>query len=85
MMQQQAPKRGQDPTKLAARAAASISGDRLMTRHEVEAECGLTRSSIYRGIAAGTFPAPKKVGRRAVRWPESAIAAWKAEQPSTSH
>ena len=32
---------------------------------------GLARSTIYKLIAAGEFPAPRKLTRRAVAWPAS--------------
>jgi prophage regulatory protein len=50
--------------------------DRILRRPEVEARIGLSRSTIYESIAQGEFPKPIKIGRRAVGWPESVIAAW---------
>jgi prophage regulatory protein len=50
--------------------------DRILRRPEVEARCGLSRSTIYVMIAEGTFPRPVRLGKRAVGWPESAIAEW---------
>jgi prophage regulatory protein len=40
----------------------------LLRRKEVEREVGLSRSTIYERIKAGTFPAPVKLGLRAVGW-----------------
>jgi prophage regulatory protein len=37
---------------------------------------GLSRTNIYRRIAAGTFPAPVALGPRAVGWRESDIESW---------
>lgn len=37
---------------------------------------GLARTTIYDGIKAGTFPAPIKLGLRAVGWVEADIDAW---------
>ncbi len=37
---------------------------------------GLSRSTIYRQIQAGKFPAPIKLGERASGWRQSAIEAW---------
>ncbi|ODT70964.1 MAG: DNA-binding protein [Pelagibacterium sp. SCN 63-23] len=37
---------------------------------------GLSRSTIYDMMKAGSFPRPVNIGMRAVAWPESAIAAW---------
>tara|TARA_R110002074_G_scaffold43516_2_gene113376 strand:- start:8626 stop:8862 length:237 start_codon:yes stop_codon:yes gene_type:complete len=54
--------------------------DRMLRRKEVEQITGRSRSSIYDGIAAGTFPKPVKIGARAVAWPESVIRAWIAER-----
>jgi prophage regulatory protein len=39
---------------------------------------GLKRATIYKRIAAGTFPAPIQIGPRAVAWDEAALAAWQA-------
>jgi prophage regulatory protein len=38
------------------------------------------KSSVYEGVKNGTFPAPIKLSRRAVCWPESRIAAWVDER-----
>ena len=53
----------------------------LLRRPEVERETGLSRSTIYERMEAGTFPRPLRVGPRAVRWPANEIEAWKAAQP----
>lgn len=37
---------------------------------------GLSKTSIYDGIAAGTFPAPVKIGERAVGWRTSDLSQW---------
>lgn len=37
---------------------------------------GKSRSSIYNAIKTGDFPAPVKIGPRAVAWLESAIEKW---------
>jgi len=43
----------------------------------------MSRSAIYRDMSAGTFPKPKRIGKRAVAWPASSIEAWIAERPFT--
>jgi prophage regulatory protein len=53
----------------------------LLRRPEVERETGLSRSTIYERMEAGTFPRPRRIGARAVAWPASEIEAWKAAQP----
>ena len=55
--------------------------DRLLTRHEVEHRVGIKRSALYRMMRAGAFPLPLKIGPRAVRWPESEIAAYIESRP----
>lgn len=45
---------------------------------------GLARSTIYAQIAEGKFPAPVKLGARAVAWPETAIKQWLDSRPSTA-
>ena len=58
--------------------------DRLLTRHEVQTRCGITRATVYRLMRTGQFPEPIKVGPRAVRWPSSEIEAWLAGRPRAS-
>jgi prophage regulatory protein len=37
---------------------------------------GLSRTGIYAGIAAGTFPPPIRISARAVAWPAATIKTW---------
>jgi len=46
----------------------------------VKARTGLSRSTIYFRVAAKSFPAPVKLGPRAVGWVETEVEAWLAEQ-----
>lgn len=48
----------------------------ILRRKQVEARTGLSRSTIYDRIKAGTFPAPISLGAKAVGWVESEISAW---------
>lgn len=50
--------------------------DRFLRRKEVEEVTGLSRATIYRHIANGSFPAPAKLGPRAVGWRLSHIEKW---------
>ena len=44
---------------------------------EVERRTGLSRSTIYKKMAEGTFPRPEaQVGTRGVRWIERDITKW---------
>jgi prophage regulatory protein len=54
--------------------------EKLLRLPAVMAIVGLQKSSIYDGVKNGTFPAPIKLSRRAVCWPESHIAAWVSER-----
>ena len=54
--------------------------EKLLRLPAVMAIVGLQKSSIYEGVKKGTFPAPVKLSRRAVCWPESHIAAWVNER-----
>ena len=58
--------------------------DRLIRIREVEQMTGRSRSSIYRDIDAGTFPAPVRIGPNAVAWWESEVRAWMANLPRAS-
>jgi prophage regulatory protein len=54
--------------------------DTLHRLPAVMARVGYGRASIYNMIAAGTFPAPVKLGPRAVAWRESDLACWIASR-----
>ena len=49
---------------------------RFLRISEVQARTGLGRSTIYEWSADGRFPAPVRLGGRALRWIESEIDAW---------
>jgi prophage regulatory protein len=38
--------------------------------------CALSRSTIYRRVSEGRFPAPIRLGGRAVAWPSAELQAW---------
>ncbi len=46
----------------------------------VKARTGLSRSEIYRRIAAGTFPASVKLGERASAWHAAEVDRWIADR-----
>lgn len=48
----------------------------ILRRKQVEARTGLSRSSIYAGISAGTFPAPIALGEKSVGWLKHEIGDW---------
>jgi prophage regulatory protein len=49
---------------------------KILRRPAVEASTGLSRSTIYQHMQAGTFPKPIRLGAKAVGWIESEILAW---------
>lgn len=52
--------------------------DRLVNRSHVLHMTGLSTASLYRRMAAGTFPVPLKLSGGIVRWKEADLAAWQA-------
>ncbi len=52
----------------------------IIRRKKVQARTGLSCSTIYAAMAAGTFPMPIKIGPRAVGWIEGEITQWLDEQ-----
>ena len=48
----------------------------ILRRKQVEARTGLSRSTIYARIKAGTFPAPVSLGPRAVGWLDRDVERW---------
>lgn len=50
----------------------------LLRLPEVQRRVGLGRSSIYRDVKAGTFPAPIRVTPGAVAWVSDEIDRWVA-------
>ncbi len=51
-------------------------GAAILRRPQVEAMTGLSCSTIYDYMAHGDFPAPVRLGRRAVGWVEAEVIAW---------
>jgi prophage regulatory protein len=52
------------------------SGRRFLRLNEVKFQVGLGRSAIYVKIKRGEFPAPIKLGGRAVAWISDEIESW---------
>jgi prophage regulatory protein len=65
-------------------ATHSSQTPRLFARLQtVLAATGLGRSTIYRLISEGSFPAPVRLGRRAVAWRWSDLDQWTRSRPDT--
>ena len=58
--------------------------ERLLRRPEVQRDTGLSRSGLYRKIAANEFPKAIHLSENSVAWVESEVAAWIARQIAAS-
>jgi len=54
---------------------------KILRQKDVQDITGLSRSTIYRHINAGTFPAPVKLTERLIGWHDSSISEWMASRP----
>jgi len=59
--------------------------NRIIRRPEVETLTGIPRSTLYAKIADGDFPAPVKIGRRAVGWLEEEVHGWLDSRQRSVH
>jgi prophage regulatory protein len=67
---------GRDAPELGAGSTTWMELRRLLRLSEVCSLIGLSRAAIYQMKTEGRFPAPVKVGVRAVRWRMADIVAW---------
>jgi prophage regulatory protein len=51
----------------------------LIRMHTLEGRIDSAASSIYRWVDLGRFPAPIKIGPRAIAWRVEEIEAWEAD------
>ena len=58
--------------------------ERLLRRAEVQHLTGLSRSSLYRKIAAHEFSAPIQISEKSVAWIESEVELWIARKIAAS-
>jgi prophage regulatory protein len=58
----------------------ALNAQRLIRLAEVVAMLGIGRTSVYNYIAAGSFPAPVKVGEKSVRWKLTEVLAWRSRR-----
>lgn len=49
---------------------------KILRLREIIARTGLSRTTIYDYVSRGTFPAPIRLGPRAIGWLESEVHAW---------
>lgn len=55
----------------------------LLRMPAVQRATGLSRASIYRAVAAGKFPKPRKLGERAIAFSWGDVRAWLASRSPT--
>jgi prophage regulatory protein len=48
----------------------------LLRITKVQARTGLSRASVWRLVRDASFPAPVRIGRRAVAWLDTEIDSW---------
>jgi prophage regulatory protein len=51
-------------------------GQQMLRPKQVVERTGLSRTTIWRQVRAGTFPAPIELGVNSIGWPESIISEW---------
>jgi len=59
--------------------------DRIIRMETVQARTGLSKSTIYRKMAEGTFPAQLKISTNGTGWHESEINRWIAYPAGWRH
>ena len=53
-----------------------MAGKTILKLPDVKSKTGKSGSSIYSGVAEGTFPPPINIGPRAVGWIEDEVESW---------
>lgn len=54
----------------------SDTPDRILRLNAVLDRTGLSRSTLYRKVEEGSFPAQVKIAKRCVGWRESEVVEW---------
>jgi len=58
-------------------------GERLLRIAQVLERVPLSKAQLYRRMAEGTFPRPRRLGPNSEAWVESELDAWIASLPSS--
>ena len=58
---------------------------RMLRFPEVIERTGISRTTIWRRVRAGTFPAPVRLGSNSIGWPEPAIIEWVESCPVVAY
>ena len=59
--------------------------DAMLRFADVIARTGLSRTTLWRKIRAGTFPAPIQLSENSVGFPEHVVAEWVASRPTVHY
>lgn len=59
--------------------------DTMLRQPEVLRRTGLSRTSIWRKVREGDFPAPRQLGANSIGWPESEISEWLDNRPRQTY
>ena len=62
----------------------SLPGEGLVKLPAVLNATGLSRSTLYARVKIGEFPAPVKLGERAIAWRVESVRAWIAQRIEAS-
>ncbi|WP_321965191.1 AlpA family transcriptional regulator [Paraburkholderia sp. J7] len=57
-----------------------MSEKKILRLHDVMVMVGVRKTTIYAWVKRGEFPAPVRLGARAVGWRESEIGDWLASR-----
>lgn len=60
-------------------------GRAMLRSPAVMERTGLSRTTIWRRVRAGTFPAPVDLGNGLIGWPEPSIETWLRNRPSVPY
>lgn len=70
-----------DMSQISQSAQITPPDEEFWSLRIVKAKTELSRSTIYAYIAAGAFPAQRRLGRRRVAWLSSEVKAWITSRP----
>lgn len=58
---------------------------KMLRAPEVMAQTGLSRTTIWRRVKAGSFPPPTELGVNSIGWPDSVISDWLSNRPRRTY
>lgn len=63
-------------------SGCTLESERLLSIREVQKLTLYSRASIYRLIADGSLPPPRKLGAKKIGFPEREIIGWLVSRPN---